>query len=534
MKGFPKMHGRVGTGGRGRAGATPPEIGGRVVVGLEGPALTARETALIRKIRPVGFILFRRNIVSASQVRALTARLRALTAEASGPVPPLLAIDHEGWPVHRLEGIATLFPGCLMLGSAGSARLAREQGLCMGRELAGLGLNVDFAPVLDRFKRRSHPVVALRSLGSGVAGVERLGLALMEGLQAGGVLACPKHLPGIGGCVVDPHVGLPRIPWPRDGKKFSADLRPFQAAVGRGARLLMAGHVLAGFGPDGRQELSTCSRALLHGLLRTRMGFGGVLITDDMHMGALTLSLPLHEACLKTLEAGADLLLLCRPLGEQAGLLAQLQARLVCGTPAGWTASGRRVLELRKHLAVLEAATRSGNGEEAADPARLLETLCRRGLRPVRGKVRPPRQVREIAMLVLHPRGVTFPGARRIRWDAFARGLREAACGVPVRVTGLPVSAVERWGPRMERLREKILSGGAGRLLVICCDGVVCRDLVQDLIDRLAARLPTAVVSVAADAQLDRRLPGLCARLAANGGDAGTLRLSAAALWNIL
>jgi beta-N-acetylhexosaminidase len=248
-----------------------------------------------------GFTLFGRNIEHADQLAAATAALRLVRPDV------LLAIDEEGGDVTRLaHATGSPYPGNAALGRVGDATLTEQVYQAIGRELAGLGINVDLAPTVDVNTADDNPIIGTRSFGSDPRAVAEQSAAAVRGLQAAGVSACAKHFPGHGATVTDSHYDMPTVDAPLSVLR-ARDLPPFAAVVAAGARAVMTAHIrvpaLTGDGP------ATFSRAVLHDLLRREYGFTGAVITDALEMaGAAGPAGGVGPAAVRALRAGADLL----------------------------------------------------------------------------------------------------------------------------------------------------------------------------------------------------------------------------------
>jgi beta-N-acetylhexosaminidase len=251
-----------------------------------------------------GVVLFGRNVESAEQVAALCASLKQAARR-----PLLVSVDQEGGRVMRLRARHgfTELPPMRSLGAAGDERLAREVGALLGRELRAVGIDQDYAPVVDVDTNPSNPVIGDRSLSRDPAAVARLGAALVRGIQSAGVAACAKHFPGHGDTTQDSHLELPRLP--HDLARLRAvELPPFRAAAEAGAAAVMTAHVV--FEPLDPERPATLSAPVLR-LLRQECGFRGAVISDDLEMQAVAAHFPLEEAVPEALLAGVDLFLVC-------------------------------------------------------------------------------------------------------------------------------------------------------------------------------------------------------------------------------
>ncbi len=279
-------------------------LGGLFMVGLPRPVLDQEIREFLLAFRPAGVILFGRNAPDLPALQTLCRELHCLPL-----APPLLiAIDHEGGRVQRLGPPFTLFPPTARLGQSGSLSLAERVGEAMGRELQAAGIDWNFAPVLDVLGRPDNPVIGDRAFSSQPDRVARMGGALIGGLRRGGMIPCGKHFPGHGSTDADSHTSLPRV-----DKTFEelaqSDLVPFRRAIAARVESLMTAHVL--YPALDPQFPATLSPAILTGLLRQKLGYRGVVLTDDLEMGAIADHFPIGEAAWRTLAAGADLLLIC-------------------------------------------------------------------------------------------------------------------------------------------------------------------------------------------------------------------------------
>ena len=265
--------------------------------------------AALEKYRPAGFTLFRTlNITDPAQVRQLTDALQR-KAQALGLPPLLIATDQEGGQLMAVGKGVTPLPGNMALGATGSEELARQAGEVLGRELAAMGINVDYAPCCDVNVNPDNPVIGTRSFGEDPAAVARLTAAMIEGIQSVGVVATAKHFPGHGDTAVDSHLGLPVVPHTPE-RLHTVELPPFEAAVASGVKMVMSAHLVlpAIDGPDAPP--ATLSQHLLTGLLREKMGYDGVIITDAMDMAGIRQDDDLQGVCQKAVMAGIDLLLM--------------------------------------------------------------------------------------------------------------------------------------------------------------------------------------------------------------------------------
>ncbi|MFN8544539.1 MAG: beta-N-acetylhexosaminidase [Candidatus Binatia bacterium] len=295
------------------------------MVGIPGPTLDAATRAFLAEYPPGGFILFKRNVRTATQLRRLVTELHGLGAG----VPPLVAIDHEGGRVHRLPRPFTHFPAAAVVAAARDPKLVEAVGRAMGRELAAVGIDLDFAPVLDVWANPRNRVIGNRAFGTTPATTARFALALARGLERGGVLTCGKHFPGHGDTVGDSHVVLPAVRKSR-AALMRTDLEPFRRAIRAGIPSLMSAHVL--YPALDPRRPATLSPTICRRLLRDRLGFRGALFSDDLEMRAVASRHPPQRAAVASLQAGCDMLLVCQSLEVARQAIAGVEAALVQGT----------------------------------------------------------------------------------------------------------------------------------------------------------------------------------------------------------
>jgi beta-N-acetylhexosaminidase len=277
-----------------------------LMVGIPGPTLDSATRRRLARLRPGGIILFRRNVCSLPQLRRLCAALRRAHPRI------LIAIDHEGGRVNRLPPPFTAFPPARTVAAASSPRLAFAVGRAMGRELTSVGIDIDFAPVLDVLTHPRNRVIGDRAFGSTPTKVAALGVALARGLRAGGVVPCAKHFPGHGATRGDSHVVLPRVSRSRRDL-MRIDLLPFRRAVAAGIPCIMTAHVL--YPALDRSSPASLSTPIVTEILRRALGFRGVVVSDDLEMGAVAHRLAPAEAAVRAVAAGTDVLLVCADLG---------------------------------------------------------------------------------------------------------------------------------------------------------------------------------------------------------------------------
>ena len=284
-----------------------------------------------------GVILFARNIEAPEQVLELTRQIKQLAGR-----PLFVGIDQEGGSVRRLRSGFTDVPAMRALGVSGDPGLAFEVGRLLGRELAAVGIDLDFAPVVDVDTNPKNPVIGDRALSSDARVVAELGRALVEGLQSEGVAACAKHFPGHGDTEQDSHATLPRLVHGLD-RLESIELVPFERVVAAGVASIMTAHVV--IEALDAEYPATLSEVVLGQLLRQRLGFDGVVFSDDLEMAAIAGRFEPAGAAVRALNAGVDSLLVCHSAHVVHSMIDAIATALKEGSlpPARVLEAGRRV-----------------------------------------------------------------------------------------------------------------------------------------------------------------------------------------------
>jgi beta-N-acetylhexosaminidase len=263
---------------------------------------------LLRRQHVGGVVLFRhKNMGNLAELRGLTHALQRAATE-SGQPPLLIAADQEGGQLIAVDQ-TTPFPGNMALGAAGSDKLAYKVGRALGKELSAVGINVDFAPVCDVNSNPLNPVIGTRSFGEDPKLVACLSAALIRGLQSAGVAATAKHFPGHGDTSTDSHRGAPIVR--HNAQRIrSVELVPFRAAVNSKVRLVMTAHIVMPALNGGSNELpATLSPRILRDLLRRKMCFKGVVVSDALDMNAMEQGSGYVAETMAAVAAGIDLLL---------------------------------------------------------------------------------------------------------------------------------------------------------------------------------------------------------------------------------
>jgi len=340
-----------------------------VIFGLSGPVLTPEERAFFTEADPAGYILFRRNIQTRDQVRALTHSLRTL----AGRDDLAILVDQEGGPVARLSPpewpafpAGPVFAQAYARAPMTAIQAMRANGQALGLMLVAVGITVDCAPILDVAQPDTTDAIATRAYGAEPMQVAALGRAMLEGLAAGGVVGVVKHMPGHGRALVDSHHLLPTV----TATDLDDDLHPFRAL--RHAPMGMTSHIVY---EAWDTRPATLSPVVIEQVIRGAIGFDGLLMTDDIDMKAL--SGTAGEKAAGAISAGCDLVLDCwarmDEMVEIAGRLPEItpaaRARLDRAMAARVAPQGDMAEQIARRDALLAAAHVHDTVAKPADPA---------------------------------------------------------------------------------------------------------------------------------------------------------------------
>lgn len=298
------------------------KIGQMVIVGLDGYTMDENARSMINNYHVGGFILFGAgaNVKNSRQLLALINSLKNTNLKNKAPL--FISVDEEGGRINRMPGEFKKLPTNDAIGKMNNAGLSYKIGGVLAEEIKAFGFNVDFAPVLDVNSNPKNPVIGDRSFGADVNVVSRLGVKTMKGIQAGGVIPVVKHFPGHGDTSVDSHIGLPVIY--NDMKRLkSLELIPFEYAIKNGADAVMIAHIL--LKKIDPLYPASLSKTIITDLLRKQLNFGGVIITDDMTMGAIVKNYDIGDAAVRSVNAGSDIVLVCHDRSNEVAVLGALK-----------------------------------------------------------------------------------------------------------------------------------------------------------------------------------------------------------------
>lgn len=279
--------------------------GQRLLIGISGAGLTDPERALIREIRPAGFILFKRNVEEPAQVKELNRELATLVPNTH---PAILSVDQEGGRVQRVKDGATLFPPLRYVGNIDDLELTRRYARALAAEVRACGFNLNWAPVADVDSNADNPIIGDRSFHRDPDRVARHVAAYIQATQDAGLIACAKHFPGHGDTASDSHLTLPKVE--RDRPELErCELTPFRAAAAANVGTVMTAHVM--FPAYDEDNPATMSSAILDDILRRQMGYDGVIVSDDLEMKGVRDFFPLRDQLDRSCRATADMFLVC-------------------------------------------------------------------------------------------------------------------------------------------------------------------------------------------------------------------------------
>lgn len=299
-----------------------------IMAGLPGTTLDESTIELIQELRICNFILFRRNIQTPLQLKRLCRDLAAVCSRFRLP-PPLIAIDQEGGSVARLPPPFSQFDDARLISQADNPEeSARNFARTCARELRSVGINMNLAPVLDVCPVGQGCVMERRCLSEDPDEVATLGAIIINEMQHNGIAACAKHFPGLGQVTKDPHQDMPFVDKKREDLS-KEDLIPFKRAMRTDVAAIMTSHTI--YLDLDQKHPATLSPAILTNLLREKLAYRGLIITDDLEMGAIENNQSVENAALEAFMAGADLLLICQEQAKAKEACRKLQEAYCSG-----------------------------------------------------------------------------------------------------------------------------------------------------------------------------------------------------------
>jgi len=292
-----------------------------IITGFDGTCLNSELEDLIVNYRIGGLILFERNFEDPDQLIQLISDLQSLAISCPASVPLFISVDQEGGRVARLKSPFSDFPQPSCLGQAQSESLAHRFGLALGREMKSVGINMVYAPVLDVNTNPANPIIGTRALSDIPEWAGRMGKAVIAGIQEAGVFPVGKHFPGHGDTDRDSHLELPYVNRDADSLE-KVELEPFAQTVSHGLKVIMTAHVIYSAWDD--KLPATFSPIILKSILREKLGFDGLVITDDLEMKAVEKNIPFESIPRLGSIAGVDLYLICHDRKKTLSLQNQM------------------------------------------------------------------------------------------------------------------------------------------------------------------------------------------------------------------
>ncbi|MGF7049544.1 beta-N-acetylhexosaminidase [Paenibacillus sp. DS2015] len=337
------------------------KVGQMILAGVDGTELDARATQMIAEQKVGGIILYSNNV---SDLQGTVQFVKALKqANAGNPVPLFMSVDQEGGQVSRMPKELLSIPSNASVGKTKSADLAETMGKLLARELLLTGFNVNFAPVLDVNSNPNNPVIGDRSFGSSANQVAELGIAEMKGLRSEGVIPVVKHFPGHGDTSVDSHLDLPVVNKSLDQLK-KLEWIPFAAAVQEDVEAVMVAHILfPKLDPD---KPASLSEVIIGQHLRGELNYQGVVITDDLSMGAIEKNFELNDVTIDTVKAGSDILLVAHSYDSAKLIFDTLLQSVKDGTisESRIDESVYRILSLKSRYNLVDNQEPTGNVQD--------------------------------------------------------------------------------------------------------------------------------------------------------------------------
>ncbi len=303
----------------------------------------------------VGNVLIQWGNYSLTQTRQLITKLQEWAAHSPHHIPLLVSIDYEGGTVHTPITLGfDYLPTNMMLSAAGDEALTASIAYLAGLELKRAGVHVNFSPVLDVNSNPHNPIIGVRSFGSDPANVTKMGLALMNGFQAAGIVSVVKHFPGHGDTSVDSHYQVPVVK-ATDSDLKRTHIEPFAQAISHGVQGVMTSHII--YPALDATQIATFSKPIIQDLLRHQLGFKGLIVTDSLDMKAATTFCSIADCAVKSLRAGSDLILLGRyikPKTTVARIYEQMQKDPALQKQVAQSAE--KIFNLKKELGFFNAA----------------------------------------------------------------------------------------------------------------------------------------------------------------------------------
>nr|WP_276576025.1 beta-N-acetylhexosaminidase [Oceanirhabdus seepicola] len=289
------------------------KVGQMIIGGFNGVSLSEENKNKILEKNLGGVILFNRNITDREQLIELNSQLKDLNNE----IGLFISVDEEGGRVSRLPKGKIPIPPIYKIGQMGNPKICKDIGELVGEELRMYGFNMDFAPVLDIWSNKENKVIGDRAFGDNAEIVSKCGIEMIKGFKEKEIISVVKHFPGHGDTVLDSHKGLPVMEYGLEDLT-KRELIPFVEAIKNEVDGIMVGHLML---PkvDSSGYPASLSKIFIEDILRKKLGYKGLIITDDLEMGAIKNNFGIKEASRKAVEAGVDILLVCHTEGNITG-----------------------------------------------------------------------------------------------------------------------------------------------------------------------------------------------------------------------
>lgn len=296
------------------------KIGQLVIVGMDGYTINNNITNLIKQHKVSGVILFRKNVENSNQLLSLINSIK--TNNSLNKDPLFVSVDEEGGRVSRMPYEIKKLPSNQIIGNKNNPDLSYNIGKIIGKELKTYGFNMDFAPVLDINSNPNNPIIGDRSFGNNTKIVSKLGIKTMKGMTYNNVIPVVKHFPGHGDTSVDSHVGLPVVS--KNLKSLNSfELLPFKEAIQNNVDAIMVAHIL--LNKIDPTYPASMSKFVITDILRKKLKFNGVVITDDMTMAAIIKYNDIGAAAIRSFNAGSDIILVCHEYNNELKVINSLK-----------------------------------------------------------------------------------------------------------------------------------------------------------------------------------------------------------------
>jgi beta-N-acetylhexosaminidase len=330
-------------------------VGQLAIAGFAGHSIPSDLRLLAREFDLGGVIFFARNVDSPEQVAELSREARSLARE----IPLWVSVDQEGGRVARLKAPFTVWPPMMTLGRSGDTTLAGRFARALATELKAVGISLDYTPVLDIHTNPKNPVIGDRALAERADDVAKFGRVIIETLQAEGIAACGKHFPGHGDTSSDSHHELPMVEHSPD-RLDAVEFVPFREAIAADVASIMTAHILVPALDEERP--ATVSPAIVEGILKRKLGFGGLVLSDDLGMSAISKRYTVQDATVAAIAAGCDAVLMCGTTQEPQA--AALEA-VIYSVEQGTLPSARVEDALTRHRRVKERFLSPDNAQRS-------------------------------------------------------------------------------------------------------------------------------------------------------------------------